>query len=197
MPSAKPFQSDKPSGAMAQSTSLFAKPHVLIPASTAALTAALAVDLWVAGGDSGALCVETWSMDMHMYGFKWAGNLADSGCVVLLFKSWTLDTRAKFLIAAVGTFLFAIGVELIGAARRGRGEAVAAATKRSGGGASASDESVATGLFAVHVTCGCVRARSERRRSGEGGSRAREESERATPRARTVLNSPRGWIPPS
>ena len=43
-------------------------------------------------------------------------------------------------------------------------------------------------------SCGCcVRARSsERRRSGEGGSRAREERERATPRARTVVDSPRG-----
>ena len=89
------------------------RPHTAIPAATLALGLAYALELWLASGD-GTFCVAAWSMDMHMYGFKWAGNAAGAGCVVLLFEAWTLDTRGKFLAGALGTFLLAVGTELVG-----------------------------------------------------------------------------------
>ena len=39
-----------------------------------------------------------------------SGNAKDV-CVILLFSSWVLDTRAKFVLACVGVVLLGIGIE--------------------------------------------------------------------------------------
>jgi len=48
--------------------------------------------------------------DMYMKGFTTSGNGKDA-CVILLFKSWVLDTKAKFGIACVGVILLGIAIE--------------------------------------------------------------------------------------
>jgi len=60
---------------------------------------------------------------MNMLGFE---SVAESDCINLLFKSWTLDSEGKFAAAVIGTFLLAILVELLTYIRR---EKVAASPK--------------------------------------------------------------------
>eukprot|EP00090_Calanus_glacialis_P033852 TRINITY_DN5638_c0_g1_i1.p1 TRINITY_DN5638_c0_g1~~TRINITY_DN5638_c0_g1_i1.p1 ORF type:complete len:545 (-),score=136.05 TRINITY_DN5638_c0_g1_i1:1228-2862(-) len=48
--------------------------------------------------------------DMYMQGFTASGNAKDA-CVILLFKSWVLDTRAKFGFGCVGVILLGIAIE--------------------------------------------------------------------------------------
>ena len=129
------------------------RPHTAIPAATLALGLAYALELWLASGSS-TFCVAAWSMDMHMYGFKWAGNAAGAGCVVLLFEAWTLDTRGKFLAGALGTFLLAVLTELVGATRRERAAAAAGGAAARAGHGACEGEGGATALFAGHVALG-------------------------------------------
>eukprot|EP00662_Eupelagonemidae_sp_cell21_P030573 gene30573-40416_t len=44
-------------------------------------------------------------LDMFMDGFKVASSRDTNGCVILLFRAWTLNTRAKFAGGCVGVFL--------------------------------------------------------------------------------------------
>eukprot|EP00092_Neocalanus_flemingeri_P002133 GFUD01002273.1.p1 GENE.GFUD01002273.1~~GFUD01002273.1.p1 ORF type:complete len:546 (-),score=175.52 GFUD01002273.1:534-2171(-) len=48
--------------------------------------------------------------DMYMQGFTASGNGKDA-CVILLFKSWVLDTRTKFGLGCVGVILLGVAVE--------------------------------------------------------------------------------------
>jgi len=48
--------------------------------------------------------------DMYMKGFTTSGNGKDA-CVILLFKSWVLDTRIKFGFGCVGVILLGIAIE--------------------------------------------------------------------------------------
>jgi len=48
--------------------------------------------------------------DMYMKGFTVSGNGKDA-CVILLFKTWVLDTRTKFAFACVGVILLGIAIE--------------------------------------------------------------------------------------
>jgi len=48
--------------------------------------------------------------DMYMQGFTASGNDKDA-CVILLFKSWVLDTRTKFGFGCVGVILLGIAIE--------------------------------------------------------------------------------------
>lgn len=49
------------------------------------------------------------STAMYMQGFEWEGTT----CVVYLFKSWVITTRAVFVIACIFTVVFGIAVEII------------------------------------------------------------------------------------
>merc|ERR1719411_2523790 len=55
--------------------------------------------------------------DMFMQGFTASGNSRDS-CVILLFRSWILDTRTKFLMGCIGVILLGIGIEAMLCFRR-------------------------------------------------------------------------------
>jgi len=48
--------------------------------------------------------------DMYMQGFTASGNTKDA-CVILLFKSWVLDTRIKFAVGCVGVIILGIAIE--------------------------------------------------------------------------------------
>jgi len=48
--------------------------------------------------------------DMYMQGFTASGNDKDA-CVILLFKSWVLDTRTKFGFGCVGVIILGIAIE--------------------------------------------------------------------------------------
>jgi len=48
--------------------------------------------------------------DMFMQGFQTSGNSKQT-CVILLFNSWILDTRLKFIFACIGVIILGIGIE--------------------------------------------------------------------------------------
>merc|ERR1712240_912287 len=48
--------------------------------------------------------------DMFMDGFTTSGESVNS-CVILLFKSWVLDTKTKFVVACFGVLLLGIAIE--------------------------------------------------------------------------------------
>jgi len=48
--------------------------------------------------------------DMYMQGFTASGDSKDA-CVILLFKSWVLDTRTKFAFGCIGVILLGIAIE--------------------------------------------------------------------------------------
>merc|ERR1719495_3034583 len=48
--------------------------------------------------------------DMYMQGFATSGDGKDA-CVILLFSSWVLDTRTKFVFGCVGVILLGIAIE--------------------------------------------------------------------------------------
>jgi len=51
---------------------------------------------------------------MYMDGFNWNSMV----CVIYLFPSWVLDTRAKLIVASIGTFFFGVTVEGVIHARK-------------------------------------------------------------------------------
>jgi len=55
--------------------------------------------------------------DMFMQGFTASGNPREA-CVILLFSSWTLDTRAKFAAGCLGVILLGIAIEALLCFRR-------------------------------------------------------------------------------
>jgi hypothetical protein len=48
--------------------------------------------------------------DMYMQGFTASGDDKDA-CVILLFKSWVLDTRIKFFFGCIGVIILGISIE--------------------------------------------------------------------------------------
>lgn len=55
--------------------------------------------------------------DMFMQGFQASGNSKDV-CVILLFPSWILDTRTKFVIACIGVIILGLVIEALLCFRR-------------------------------------------------------------------------------
>jgi len=55
--------------------------------------------------------------DMYMQGFQTSGNSKDV-CVILLFSSWTLDTRTKFVFGCIGVVILGIAIEAMLCFRR-------------------------------------------------------------------------------
>lgn len=48
---------------------------------------------------------------MYMSGFVWPGDEEAQICIVYLFKGWILNTKAKFVVACIGTIFFAASLE--------------------------------------------------------------------------------------
>jgi len=63
-------------------------------------------------------CNSDYAVSMYMDGFTNPTADANQACVVFLFKNWTLDSKAKFAGACIGTILAGIALEALIALRR-------------------------------------------------------------------------------
>lgn len=64
---------------------------------------------------------------MYMEGFQWVQS---STCVIMLFPSWVLNSAWKYVLAVIGTFLLALGLEKFIQQRRKMMEGLESGTKR-------------------------------------------------------------------
>lgn len=64
-------------------------------------------------------CNNAMPMAMQMHGFQSAWNVGvDQGCLIYIFSGLVIDSKSKYLVALVGTFLFAFAVEGFGFLRK-------------------------------------------------------------------------------
>lgn len=61
---------------------------------------------------------------MYMDAFKVASARSTNGCVLLLFKEWELDTKAKMVIACIGVFFLGMFTDVVIQTRRRLGDLV-------------------------------------------------------------------------
>eukprot|EP00808_Paulinella_micropora_P003026 g47567.t1 len=70
------------------------------------------------GANSNDFCTGLNGVSMLMDGFTWVSASKENLCINLLFTQWTLDSRAKFIVACFGMAALAIAIEWVSVARQ-------------------------------------------------------------------------------